>query len=270
VSEPATAMAPAPRPESRSEPRPDWRPSKGGAGAVNLARRPFANRRPIGRAAAALWVIGLVLAGLAGALYWRSFFGIEGKREELAKVQQTIVDERARLAAAETALLGMNLRWQNEEATYLNARIAERTFPWSALFEHLADVLPRQVRLLSLAPESQARRVTNRQRQEVSRGRAREGDPPRIQLQMTGAAEQDEALLELLDNLFASPYFDAPSLPHESTEGGLLQFSLSVYYLPQGERRRSALRAALPVEAEPEPEPPPAPAAAASAAEDAE
>ena len=37
-----------------------------------------------------------------------------------------------------------------------------------------------------------------------------------VYLQMTGAAENDEALLTLLDNLFASPYFDAPSLPRET------------------------------------------------------
>ena len=202
--------------------------------AVNLARRPFANERPIQRLGLALWAVGGALAIVAAVLFWRSLFGIEGKEEELAQVERQIADERQGYETAEAALRRMNLRRQNLEATYLNDRIAERTFPWSVLFEDLADVLPREVRLYGLAPQS-AGRVARRGNQPA----AIRGSAPgqrRVYLQMTGAAESDEALLALLDNLFASPYFDSPSLPRETLEGNTVKFALSVYYLPDAPR----------------------------------
>jgi Tfp pilus assembly protein PilN len=201
---------------------------------VNLARRQFANVRPIQRLGIALWAVGGVLALVAAVLFWRSLFGIEGKEEELAQIERQIADERQRLETAEAGLRRMNLRRQNLEATYLNDRIAERTFPWSVLFEDLADVLPREVRLYSLAPQS-AGGVTRRANQPA----ATRGRPPgqrRVYLQMTGAAESDEALLALLDNLFASPYFDSPSLPRETLDGNTVKFALSVFYLPDAPR----------------------------------
>jgi hypothetical protein len=174
------------------------------------------------------------VAILAAALYWRSFFGIEGKREELAEVQQAISRERTALAAAEQALQGMRLAEQNEEVIFLNSRIAARAFPWSALFEDLGEVLPRGVRLFSLSPQEGQRRRTSGSRRPPTPLTAMEpaSGPRRVLLQMTGAAEDDEALLALLDRLFASSRFSAPSLPRETREGGMLRFVLEVYYLP--------------------------------------
>lgn len=203
------------------------------AASVNLARRPFANIRPIQRLGIALWVIGGALAVAAAVLFWRSLFGIETKQEELAAIERHIAAERLQLENAEASLRRMNLRQQNVEATYLNDRIAERTFPWSVLFEDLAEVLPREVRLFSLAPQAAAG-VTRASAQPVRQRDSRVGR--RVFLQMNGAAESDEALLRLLDNLFASPYFDAPSLPRETFEGNSVEFTLSVYYLPDAPR----------------------------------
>jgi Tfp pilus assembly protein PilN len=209
---------------------------------VNLARRPFANLRPIQRLGIALWVVGGALAVVAGILYWRSLFGIETKQEELAAIERRIADERLRLETAEANLRRANLRRQNLEATYLNERIAERTFPWSVLFEDLAEVLPREVRLFSLSPQSAGRAAARAAERDRSGG-AREGR--QVYLQMTGAAENDEALLTLLDNLFASPYFDAPSLPRETLDGSTVQFALSVVYLPDAPRARAVSGAAV-------------------------
>ena len=206
------------------------------AASVNLARRPFANIRPIQRLGVALWVIGGALAIAAAVLFWRSLFGIETKKEELAAIERRIAAERLQLETAEASLRRMNLRRQNQEASYLNDRIAERTFPWSVLFEDLAEVLPREVRLFSLAPQSAAG-VTRASAAPVVRRDPRGGR--RVFLQMSGAAESDEALLRLLDNLFASPYFDAPSLPRETFEGNSVQFALSVHYLPDATRARA-------------------------------
>lgn len=212
-------------------------------GAVNLARRPFANIRPLRRLGVVLWIAGAALAVVVGLLYWRSLFGIEGGQEKIAALERSIADERRRLAAAESALAGMDLRRQNVEATYLGARVRERVFPWSALFEHLAQVLPRRVRIVSLAPQAADPRPLRRSvRTADLASRSRRpgslaaGD--RVYLQMTGVAADDEALTDLLDRLFASQWFTGPSLPAERRgEHGQIEFTLGVTYLPAGGRR---------------------------------
>jgi Tfp pilus assembly protein PilN len=200
-------------------------------GAVNLARRPFANTRPLRRVATALWLVGGALAAVVAVLYWRALFGIEGRRTEIAAVDRAIAEERRRLAAGEAALAGLDLRRQNVEAAYLEARIRERTFPWSALFEDLAEVLPRKVRIASLSPKAggplsdpDAAR-SRRPGSAVSFGR--------VHLQLTGAAANDEALIELIDRLFASRRFANPTMPTERRDNdGTIGFALGVSYLP--------------------------------------
>lgn len=212
--------------------------------AANLASRPFANTRPLRRVALALWVVGAVLMGVAGYLYWRSLFGIEGGRAQIADVDRSIAAERRRLDAAEAALAGMDLRRQNAEATYLDARVRERAFPWSALFEHLAQVLPRKVRLVSLAPQSGDPRAGTRSRRPASVASA-----GRVYLQMTGAAANDEALTDLLDRLFANRWFERPTLPTEHRDpNGTIGFVLGVSYLPGGPRAAAAAPTMAPVE----------------------
>jgi Tfp pilus assembly protein PilN len=197
-------------------------------GLVNLARRPFANTRPIRRAAILLWVLAVGLAALVGWLYWRSLFGIEGQKEERARVERQIGEERRRLAAAESALATMDLARQNTETAYLNARFGERNFPWSELFVHLSEVLPRKVRLFSLAPQTgEARgRTTASRRPHTSSGP--------VFLSLTGAAATDEDLTQLLDGMFKSPWFSQPTLPREQRQNGVIQFALTVAYRPAG------------------------------------
>jgi Tfp pilus assembly protein PilN len=214
-------------------------------GAVNLARRPFANTRPLRRVAMALWLVGSVLAVVVAVLYWRSLFGIEGGREDIADVDRAITDEQRRLEASEAALERLDLRRQNVEAAYLAARIRERTFPWSALFVHLAEVLPRQVRLVSLSPQSEQRDESLRT---ISRHPGSAVSAGRVYLQMTGAAANDEALTQLLDRLFASQRFSHPTLPIERREPEYISFALRVSYLPPGP---SARRAGVPAPASP-------------------
>ena len=192
---------------------------------VNLAREPFVNLRPIRRATVALWVVASLLAVVNVTLYWRGIFGLEDRRAQLADVQEGIDAERERIDDLRTRLRAMDLRQQNAEALFLNERIAERAFPWSRLFEDIARVLPRGVRLFSLRPQP-----------ERSRGavveEVREDRHP-VALQASGAADSDESLLELLDNLFANEAFLDPNVPRETREkDGSIRFSVSVRYRP--------------------------------------
>lgn len=192
----------------------------------NLAGRPFVNERPAKRLIGALWALAVVLLLTNGYRYWRyATTNVEG-REQLQSIRAQTNDELARVDELRATLASFDLRSQNEEIEFLNRRIAERSFPWSELFEQLGEVLPRGVRVRSLAPE-----LPEPQR----RRRGRTPQETRVTLRIDGAAESGEALLDFVDSLFAHPAFEQPLLEREAREGGsnLISFNLETYYRPR-------------------------------------
>ena len=194
---------------------------------LNLARRPFVNRRPVRRLALLLWVLALALVLVNGALYWRHFSGEDKSRERVETIDLEVETETQRLEQLRDELSQLDLEKQNREVEYLNARIAQRTFSWSSLFDRLAEVLPRDVRLYRLAPKVVGPSVDERRRKATA--------PQRdiVYLTLAGAARSEEALLEFLDLLFAHPSFRQPNLSSEARKGGLIEFNMTVTHLPE-------------------------------------
>jgi len=115
---------------------------------------------------------------------------------------------------------------QNREVAFLNERIADRRFPWGRLFTDIEEVLPWNTRLRSLAPQPSERR----RRRQVEPG---PDVAARVMLDISGEAQDDEGLHELIDSLFAHPSFDGPKLRHESRQdAGPLDFTIAVAYTP--------------------------------------
>jgi len=199
-----------------------------GPAEVNLARRPFVNERPVRRAAMLLLAAGLALAAVNGWLYTRYVVQRGANEGELNRLEAEIESEERRATALARQLAAADLTQQNDLVAFLNQRIAERTFGWSVLFDRLEELLPRDVRLVSLAPA------------EVDPERARPGTAPpavaaetRFNLAISGAARQPEAVLELIDALFADAAFRDPDLHQETFRSGEVQFTLDVVYLPR-------------------------------------
>lgn len=194
---------------------------------LNLARRPFANLRPLRRLAIGLWVLGGVASLVSLWLFFAYASGSAEKRRELARLENSSNGESARISGLEVELGRADLESQNREIEYLNDRIAERTFAWSALFDDLADVLPWNVRVLSLSPLS----VMPNRRAGVA---AAAPAPGTFGLHLVGTASDGEALLVFVDRLFAHPSFAEPNLEQERRQNGEeLQFSLTVTYRPR-------------------------------------
>lgn len=190
--------------------------------APNLARQPFLNLRPLRRVAAALTLAGVALTAWNVVSYLRAGSGAAQRSAELARLTAETAAARARLATIESDLAARDLAAENRRAIFLNDRIAERTFDWNALFDRLAEVLPRGVRLRSLTPRLGAAPA--------------DGDAARpvVSLGLDAEAEDGEAMLELVDNLFAHPAFASPNLSRESRQrGGEIAFDLSVDYFPE-------------------------------------
>lgn len=190
---------------------------------VNLAARPFVNQTPLKRLSVVLWVLALGLSVVTAGLYWSYFAGeAEETRGELREVTKRIHELDGELAGLERELGSADVAAMNAQVAFLNHRIARRTFGWSRLFEDLAEVLPADVRFERLSPQVQ---------------REESGGPRRVALRIDGAARRDDALLELIDNLFRHPRFRDPNPSSERRSDNELRFSLTVEYLPPGEPR---------------------------------
>jgi len=196
----------------------------------NLARRPFVNARPVARIALLLAAAGALLLVLNLALYVGYSRTRRANTTHLVEVEQRIAAEAARVQAASAALTAADLGRQNALVDYLNHRIEERTFAWSVLFDRLATLLPGEVRLVNLAP-----RFVDRDDDGRRAGSRRGGTEPegRVGLSMQGSARDGDAILRLVDALFADPAFEDPNLNQEARQQGEISFTLSVTYLPQ-------------------------------------
>lgn len=193
---------------------------------LNLASRPLSNLRPVLRATILLWVIGGLLALGNAFLYWGYFSGFGNKSEALAQVKDGVTKADAQIVETEAELRSSDLAWQNEQVEFLNAQIAQRTFSWSFLFDRLSETLPRDARLLRLAPHF----PVGGARDEAASARSK---ADQIQLVLEGEAKSGKAMLDFIDALFRNKAFDDPNPSHESKErSGDLRFSMTVKYRP--------------------------------------
>lgn len=197
------------------------------AGGPNLARRPFANERPVQRISLLLLAAAAVLLLADLWLYVGYTTTRRATASQLDVLEAQIETEGRALAEAERALAEAEIEQQNELVDFMNQRIAERTFGWSVLFDRLAGLQPQDVRLDTLAPSfvgAEGRRAVP----------AADSDPSRrVALSMQGRARSGEAILELVDALFADPAFTDPNLSRETRQGGEVAFDLTVVYLPR-------------------------------------
>jgi Tfp pilus assembly protein PilN len=201
-----------------------------GPAEVNLARRPFVNERPVRRAAMLLLVAGLALAAVNGWLYTRYVVQRGANEGELNRLEAEIDSEELRATALARQLAAADLTQQNDLVAFLNLRIAERTFGWSVLFDRFEELLPRDVRLVSLAPSEID---PERARPGAAAAPAAAAAETRFNLAISGVARQPEAVLELIDALFADAAFRDPDLHQENFRSGEVQFTLDVIYLPR-------------------------------------
>jgi Tfp pilus assembly protein PilN len=189
---------------------------------LNLARRPFVNVRPVRRAAVLLLVVGVGLTVANAVVYWKHFTGEGRTRSRSQELARELAAEQESIAELRSEIVAMNIGELNERAGFVNAEIDRRRFGWSRLFDRIAEVQPDSVRLLSLYPRFADER----------RGRAADRDPnDRVMLEIRGVAKGGDAILALIDGLFAHPAFSSPDLSREARrEDGTVEFALGVAY----------------------------------------
>ena len=199
-----------------------------------LARRPFVNSRPVVRAAVALWLLGLLLLLGNVYLFWNYRTGSSDKRAEIDQREAAVTREEEIVRELKARLANMDLEKQNAQIDFLNRKIDERTFSWSLLFDRLAEVMPKDVRIKRLTP------ITSAQLEERMRvqGASARSDVAEGQVLLSITAQSknnDEALLQFVNNLFKHPSFDEPNWSRQvlDEEANLVEFELTVAYLPR-------------------------------------
>ena len=196
---------------------------------LNLARRPFINTRPVARVSLLLWVLGFLLLLGNISLYWNYLAGSGEKRSDLDRLEAKIQQQERANHELERRLASLDLAQQNRQVRYLNQKIAERTFSWSTLFDHLAKVMPDQVRLTSLSPSGISQEDDTRHLDDEEVGPRRQ---TRVQLLIHGESKSDEAFFQFVDRLFEPPFEDPDFSRKSREEGDLVQFDLRVTYIP--------------------------------------
>ncbi len=199
---------------------------------LNLARRPFANGRPVVRVSVLMGLLGALLLVLNVLSYWRYLEQSEAKRAERDRVSAQREQVERRIGDISRQLASFDLDRQNLQVEFLNRRIAERTFSWSVLLDRLARELPADVRLVSLTPHRGE--LKGRGRSSAPAAKLGPNGEERIPLEIDGQAKSTAAMLEFVDHLFARPEFADPNpRSQQEDEPGVISFQLDVDYLPE-------------------------------------
>lgn len=227
---------------------------------VNLAGRPFQNRRPLRRLSAMLWVAVAVFGLLDLWLFWDHLTGFSTTTGKLTDVREAIERENQDIERLGEDIAELSLAEQNTEVAALNDIIADRVFPWGLLFDHLEQILPDQVWLTSVSPsrdndESRLRRTRNPRGSRSGRNRrTRQAttalnteQPTGVNLVLRCIARDNDALRSFLDRLFESPVFESPHVPGQANNAQRqVEFSLNVVFrvdLAQEARRAARVEA---------------------------
>ncbi|HEX9944011.1 MAG TPA: PilN domain-containing protein [Thermoanaerobaculia bacterium] len=228
---PPETAAVAPRPAAPPAPA----AAPGRMEPLNLARRPFRNSRPVVRVSMILWLLGLALL-LGNVSLFRGYLTSSAdKRQQIDRGEEEIDRQRDVTRQVQGRLDSIDLESLNQKVDFLNQKIAERTFSWNLLLDRLAAVLPNDVRLTRLAPQTgeQAKRELERRTRETRS--LRPGEENEILLMITGESRSDGAHFRFVDNLFDHPAFREPNLTREErSEGNVVKFELNVRYNPGG------------------------------------
>jgi len=251
------------------EPRPAARAAAAPSGPVqveplNLSRRPFLNSRPVVRVSLILLLLGLVLLLVNVSLFWSYLSSSEDMRADIERGRQEIQRRQGEVAELERRLDDIPLTDLNAEILFLNGKIQERTFSFNLLLDHLAKVLPNDVRLNRLTPQTGGEAGRGAGRGRSRRVKAQDG---RVPLLISGETRDVEALDQFVQNLFSPPFADPDLVRYEaSNEGNLVVFDVTVQYVPESQSQNVVVEE-VPVIEEEAPPPGSAPSAQAPGAQ---
>lgn len=179
---------------------------------LNLASRPYRDYTPVNLVAASMFVVMLVLAWFNIDTYIRYNVETRTTRAKIAQLEAQERREKELQAAAQTRLSSVDVKFLDEQTRFVNAKLAERSFSWSALLDELEAVLANDVRLISVSPSFD-----------------KNGN---IQLALSFQSKTSDGIIRTINRMHSDPQFVNP-FPHNDVmiDGGYA-FDLTVGYRP--------------------------------------
>jgi len=192
---------------------------------LNLAARPYRDYRPVYAVVVILSLLTAFLMLNNVETYYRYQNDTSSTTTKIGKIESQTQQEHHRKEIAEQKLQALDLPGLDAQTRFVNAKLAERAFSWSALLDELESVLPQDVRLISVAPGFN-------------------GDGT-ISLGLTFAAKGPNGMIATINRMHSDPQFANPFPGAETrNEDGSFAFNLTVQYrppaLPQATKVRSA------------------------------
>jgi type IV pilus assembly protein PilN len=180
---------------------------------LNLAARPYRDYTPVNLVAAAMFVLMLVLAWFNIDTYIRYNVDTRNTRAKIAQLEAQERREKELEASAKTRLASIDVKYLDDQTRFINAKLAERAFSWSALLDELEAVLADDVRLIAVSPSFE-----------------KDGS---IRLGLQFQSKSNDGMITTINRMHRDPQFLNPFPSSETMlEGGVYSFDLSVVYRP--------------------------------------
>jgi type IV pilus assembly protein PilN len=166
---------------------------------INLATRPYEDAREFWmRWGLAVGLLGVLTLGL---LAWavQGWINAGRDRQDIAHLQEQIVERDTERAHAQTFLDMAANRSTRDQSQFVNGLIQRKSFSWTRVFEDMELVMPVNLHVVSLRPGL--------------------NDQNQMELEMRVACETRSAAVELVHRMEGSKHFQGAQLVQESQGG---------------------------------------------------
>jgi type IV pilus assembly protein PilN len=180
---------------------------------LNLAARPYRDYRPVYAAVVAMSLLTAFLMLNNIDTYYRYTHETRSTRAKIAAVEAQTQREQQNAQIAKNRLEQVDVGRLEAQTRFINAKLAERAFSWSALLDQLESILGDDVRLESVSPSFT------------------EAGP--INLSLAFESKSADGLIETMNAFHADPRFRNPFPSNESQTTSGYRFNLTVEYLPE-------------------------------------
>ena len=183
---------------------------------LNLAARPFRDYRPVYAVVVAMSLVAAFLMLYNVDTYYRYIHETQNTRAKIVRLEEQTRRERELGRSVDQRLKSVDVKLLDDQTRFINARLAERAFSWSALLDELETVLADDVRILDISPQFNA-------------------ETRAISLQMNFESKTPDGLVETLNRMHADPQFSNPFPGTQAmNDVGSYTFDIAVSYMPPG------------------------------------
>jgi hypothetical protein len=190
---------------------------------LNLAARPYRDYRPVYALVVVLSLLTAFLMLNNIETYNRYIHETQSTRAKIADIEAQTRAEQKKEQAAKQRVARLDLARLDQQTRFINAKLAERAFSWSRLFDELESILADDVRLVSVSPNF--------------------GEEGPISLRMDFEAKSGDGMITTINRMNADPQFrDAFPSNETARDDGTYVFSLSAQYLPDAPETARVIR----------------------------